>query len=1160
MKAVNFFRGASILAGALVTSIVMATGTAVAIESGPGHSRSALADIDRLDSEIAMVKSPVPGRLLTGPSEDRPVEVTLDYVREHGETFGLLKSDFANLKVVARDVTPDGITHLRFNQVLDGIESFDRGLDAHVTADGRLVAISGAPLPGAGLPAISPELSAVESLVEAREATDGGTAIPRKSDREAGPERATTFASGERTQLRWVEGSNGPELVWNTITDGADGSLYDVLVTAEDGELLRRQALTSHLGENRYFPRDPQSTPVRTGITMPPAWYTDHAGGTRLWGEYARTYTDPDNQNPAPGSELGGARVQIPASGGAPSAPNWIYPQSTTFPGATPCPSTGCTWNSADPATQTINQFQAGSNLHALVSRFHGHLAQSPIGFDEASGNFQLTNTTGQGLGNDYVQAELNDGEDLNNANMSTPPDGMAPRMQMFLFDGQNVNGSDAADVVYHEYGHGLSNRLLVTAGGGSGISSFQAAMMGEAWSDFYALDLLETEGSIVDMPGVADVVTGSYVTGSPGGIRSKPIDCPVDPGGFTGCDRNGTGTTVLGGYTYGDITHTQNVSPHNGGEIWAETLWDIREAVGRQAALKLVTGGMRMTVDSPSMLDARDAILLQAVAMRTSIGAPDDFYPALWSIFANRGMGISASTVSAEATDPTEAFDMPTGIRDRGTVIRDPYPGGDNDGLIEPGERFVVDQKIQGVGLADLAGVSGTMTSGDPAVTVEDGSAGWPLLGYGRQEINADELAGRLPMGVCSATSPLSIEVNSTVGNLATTATVDPRPAVLETIRLADATGDQTTQFPQTTTAKFNVRPGGGLITDVDLRIDELRHSYLGDLEISLSHAGVTVTITDQFGDPVFAGKDIIGAIFDDEAASLPDAVTSPVSGRFKASEQLSAFDGLPANGIWALKITDHYPGDSGELKKWGLDSPAVPCGRVEIPEVTTGDAGQIGQALATLAGSITPNGRDTGARISYGTTTSYGSSTSEENAGSGDEPMGVSARIDDLLPDTTYHYRVEAMRDGEVAVAGADRTFKTDPVPVVVDPEDKVAPVFTGRVTVKLAKVKRTKLRRATFGFSLNEPSTVRLKLTRTLTGHRKGGRCVTSKRGKGKRCARAVPAGKVTRAFAVGGKLKLKLGGKGFVKGRYTAILVATDSSGNSSKAKRVRFTVR
>ncbi|MFC6222975.1 M36 family metallopeptidase [Hymenobacter artigasi] len=61
-------------------------------------------------------------------------------------------------------------------------------------------------------------------------------------------------------------------------------------------------------------------------------------------------------------------------------------------------------------------------------------------GFDEVSGNFQYKNIGTQGLGNDFVRAESQDGSGRNNANFSTPVDGSNGRMQMYLFDNTGAN------------------------------------------------------------------------------------------------------------------------------------------------------------------------------------------------------------------------------------------------------------------------------------------------------------------------------------------------------------------------------------------------------------------------------------------------------------------------------------------------------------------------------------------------------------------------------------------------------------------------------------------------------------------------------------------------------------------------------------------------
>ena len=123
---------------------------------------------------------------------------------------------------------------------------------------------------------------------------------------------------------------------------------------------------------------------------------------------------------------------------------------------------------------------------------------------------------------------------------------------------------------------------------------------------------------------------------------------------------------------------------------------------------------------------------------------------------------------------------------------------------------------------------------------------------------------------------------------------------------------------------------------------------------------------------------------------------------------------NGHPAAGTWTLRIADTFPVNSGELRDWGLDSPQVPCPRAEIPAATTGSPTGVGIQTATLGGSVTPNGRATGLRFSYGTTTAYGTSTAAQDVGAGDAAVAGTAALTGLAPSTTYHYRAETIREG--------------------------------------------------------------------------------------------------------------------------------------------------
>jgi hypothetical protein len=97
--------------------------------------------------------------------------------------------------------------------------------------------------------------------------------------------------------------------------------------------------------------------------------------------------------------------------------------------------------------TARTNRLFATDNLFYWNNIMHDVFYQ--YGFNESAGNFQKDNlnrgpfmgvTATATAGNDAVQANAQDGGGLSNANFNTPPDGQAPRMQMYLFSAANSN------------------------------------------------------------------------------------------------------------------------------------------------------------------------------------------------------------------------------------------------------------------------------------------------------------------------------------------------------------------------------------------------------------------------------------------------------------------------------------------------------------------------------------------------------------------------------------------------------------------------------------------------------------------------------------------------------------------------------------------------
>lgn len=84
---------------------------------------------------------------------------------------------------------------------------------------------------------------------------------------------------------------------------------------------------------------------------------------------------------------------------------------------------------------------QPSSNVSASVTNLYYwnnilHDIHYRYGFTAQAGNFQKNNYFHEGMPNDPVEADSQDGAGLNNANFGTPPDGYSPRMQMFIWTG----------------------------------------------------------------------------------------------------------------------------------------------------------------------------------------------------------------------------------------------------------------------------------------------------------------------------------------------------------------------------------------------------------------------------------------------------------------------------------------------------------------------------------------------------------------------------------------------------------------------------------------------------------------------------------------------------------------------------------------------------
>ena len=186
---------------------------------------------------------------------------------------------------------------------------------------------------------------------------------------------------------------------------------------------------------------------------------------------------------------------------------------------------------------------------------------------------------------------------------------------------------------------------------------------MGEAWSDWFASDLQVRDGLKTDdlgTPGEIDI--GDYTDLDPHTLRSQALDCPV---GAVDARCPG-GAAPASAATRSATSARSPASPevHADGEIWVETLWDLRQALqvktgsaddASDVAEILVADGMRLSPPEPSMLDMRNAIL---TADQIDFGGA--FHDLVWDVFRKRGMGYFAAATDGADTQPVEDFTPP--------------------------------------------------------------------------------------------------------------------------------------------------------------------------------------------------------------------------------------------------------------------------------------------------------------------------------------------------------------------------------------------------------------------------------------------------------------------------------------------------------------------
>ncbi len=301
-------------------------------------------------------------------------------------------------------------------------------------------------------------------------------------------------------------------------------------------------------------------------------------------------------------------------------------------------------------------------------------------------------------------------------------------------------DGSLDAQIVAHEWGHFISNRLV---GNASGLSTNMSGGLGEGWGDFHAMlmtvraeDLLNpTNANWSGVYGLAGYALYPSVGASNAyyyGIRRVPYSTDLTKNGLTFKHIQDNVALPAAVPTAFGQTGATNSEVHNTGEVWCTMLWECYAALlndnirltfdeAQRRMKQYVVAGYKLTPNAPTLLEARDAVLAAALA-----NDPQD-YQLLWAAFAKRGAGVGAvapDRFNATNTGVVESFTLGGELTYISKTLAVDFRNCDSDLRLDNGEIGHITFTYRNTGSAPLTNLTATFSTGQVAVSFPEGSS----------------------------------------------------------------------------------------------------------------------------------------------------------------------------------------------------------------------------------------------------------------------------------------------------------------------------------------------------------------------------------------------------------------------------------------------------
>ena len=310
----------------------------------------------------------------------------------------------------------------------------------------------------------------------------------------------------------------------------------------------------------------------------------------------------------------------------------------------------------------------------------------------------------------------------------------------------------------------------------------------------------------------------------------------------------------------------------------------------------------------------------------------------------------VTLSVVPAVAQKSTKGMFVPAEIAGASAVINAGATAitaescAPANNAIDPSETVTVNFDLVNVGSADTSNLVATLQA-TGGVTSPSGPQNYGVLvANGPPVTRPFTFTAGLPCGeTLSATFQLQ-DGATDLGTVTFTFLIGNFVSASATY----STGNIAVEIPDLSTVEIPINvTESGTIADVNARV-RLNHTFDGDLLLELvGPDGTTVLLSNKrgsSGDNFGSGANACSGthtVFDDSAATAISAGSAPFAGTFRPEEPLSAFNGRAMMGMWTLRVTDTFSGDTGIVGCVQLETTRgsfACCGVTGTPQIVAG------------------------------------------------------------------------------------------------------------------------------------------------------------------------------------------------------------------------------